>query len=131
MWELPAWSQLLILETDALSLLLSTVSLDAAADDSQPSGAKRPRKTFAQMSAIRAADLAILKQKDTTGWTEKRKANHEAAIEALSSKVAADTIQAEKAMQRSISKSSTAVTATVRAPPMKEDQTLRLIITLI
>jgi hypothetical protein len=108
--------------TESASVFVDAAA--AAADDSQPSGAKRPRKTFAQVSAIRAADLAILKQKDTTGCTEKRKANHEAAIEALSSKVAADTIQAEKAMQRSISKSST---ATVRASPMKEDQTRRLI----
>jgi hypothetical protein len=81
MWELPAWSQLLILETDALSLLLSTVSLDAAADDSQHLEQRdQGRRLLKCLQFAQLISVAILKHR----WTEKRKANHEAAIEALS-----------------------------------------------
>lgn len=101
-----------------------SLDAEAAPEDSQPTESKkRNRKTLSEMAAIRAADLEVLKRKDTTGWTEKRKASHEAAINALTSKVEADSQQLEKIQKRATSKS----TASVRAPPMKDDQTRRLI----
>ena len=75
------------------------------------------------MAAIRAAELEMLKRKDTTGWTEKRKSSHEAAIEALTSNFEADAPDIEKMLKRTTTK----FTASVRAPPMKEDRTRRLI----
>ena len=72
---------------------------------------------------IRAADIEVLKRKKTTGWTERREATHEAAIEALTSNFEADAPDIEKMLKRTTTK----FTASVRAPPMKEDRTRRLI----
>ena len=79
------------------------------------------------MAAIRAAELETLKRKDTTGWTEKRKSSHEAAIQALTSKVEADALHIEKIAKHSTSKSTASVTTRtpigsypfLGVPPMK------------
>ena len=110
-----------------MASVASLVDSDPAApDDSQQTTGeckKRARKTLAEMAAVRAAELEALKGKDTAGWSEKKKASHQAAIEALSSKVESDANHLEKILKRTTTKS----TATVRAPPMTEDQTRRLI----
>ena len=103
-------------------------SLDAtsATDDSQTSASekgKRSRKTLQQMAEIRKAELERLKLIDTTRWAQKRRETHESKIEDLAGKVEADKDQMEK---QSMKRTKT-TTATVRAPPMKEEQTRRLI----
>ena len=103
-------------------------SLDAtsATDDSQTSASekgKRSRKTLQQMAEIRKAELERLKMIDTTGWAQKRRETHESKVEDLAGKVEADKDQIEK---QSMKRTKT-TTATVRAPPMKEEQTRRLI----
>jgi hypothetical protein len=106
----------------------SSGSMDAAAaddgDDPQAMAGdskQRPRKTFQETAAMRANEVDKLKQMDTSSWTEIKKAIHFAAIESLTAKIEADAARMKKQMQ------STKSTATVRAPPMKDDQTRRLI----
>ncbi len=109
---------------------MDSASQAAAEEDIQESRSssgdqkKRARKMFMEMAEFRKADLERLMKIDTSGWTDKRKATHQQTIDSLTSKVEADNDhQKKQALKRSKSVS----TATVRAPPMKEDETRRLI----
>ncbi len=107
----------------------------APGDDSQSSSSLsgeqkggRARRSFEQMAEIRAADLERLKKMDVSGWTEKKKESHAASIEVLTAKVAADASKlGQNAMKRSKTGAAAAATAPVRASPMKDPETRRLI----
>jgi hypothetical protein len=99
-------------------------SQDSQASSSVTEQKKRRRTTVVEMIEIQKAKLDKKRNINTTGWTEKRNLNHQQAIDALPTRTDADIEHQQRLEFKRAKRTST---ATVQAPPMKEDETRRLI----